>query len=738
METVRNALRSLKVVDLGQGMSAAIAAKLLADLGADVRRFESERGDPFYDHYEAYSIWRNDLQIEKAPAPEPEHEHIEAALADADLCLIGGEDFPGDTWRFDADALNKRHTKLVVLDLEGFPGDGEAADCPAVEILVQARSGVTFEQFSARPVHLPFSPGNYGAAVYGLEAAMAALFQREQTGAGQVVRSSQFEGIMTVASQYWFEATEPGGSFHFSLPKDPYPLIFQCKDGRYIHLVLGSVGSKGGLYRILGINDPNVKPEDSGMPTGRGDPKNFFGDVDLLAEYIRKFDSAELLEQLVEAGIAANFVLAPGECWDDPQVDHIGILKTTDEGDRYVGLPIHGGFVDDPTASKLSPEAPVGALPLAGVKILDFGIFVAGPYASVALADLGADVVKVETIQGDAHRAIFRSYAATNRGKRTIAIDMKSPEGKKIKDRLCAQADVLINNFRPGVSARLGVDPVSQHQIDKTKIVVEATGYGRGGPSGARPGFDMIFQAFCGHEVRAGGVGNAPMWDRSAMIDYWLGALTGLAVLVGLYRRAQGNGGADLNLSLLDSGLFLFSGLIRRPDGEFVGPKTLNNAQTGFHPAEALYEAQDGWIAIAARGHDMKNRLAHLAKFENDGDSPWGDAQADALTAFFKNKSMEDARALLSEADIWHEPCLRDGAETLEWGEKIASGIVANYTHKDFGQVRQIASLFRLGNRRPVSPHGVVSMGEHTRDILTEFGFSADEIDNYCEAGIVL
>jgi crotonobetainyl-CoA:carnitine CoA-transferase CaiB-like acyl-CoA transferase len=735
MESVHEALAGLKVVDLGRGMGAAISAKLLAELGAQVRRFEPDSGDPFYNLYDAYPIWHRGARIEKVPSTDD--ATIEAALADADLCLVGGEDYPNFAWGFDADALSDRHERLVVMQLEGYPCDGIAAHRPAVELLVQARSGLTFEQFSGRPVHLPFSPGQYGAAIYGLDGALAALCRRERNGKGGVVRSSLYEGMLTLGSQYWLEATEASGAFYFSLPKDPHPLVFQCKDGQYIHLVLGSFGSKGRLYRILGIDDPSVGPDDSGLPTGIGDPKNFYGDVDLLAEYVAKFDSGELMPQIVEAGIAANFVLAPGECWDDPQVEHIGILEEAGDGSIFVGQPIHGGFTDAGSAQALAFEAEEGERPLAGVKIVDFGIFVAGPYSGVVLADLGADVIKVETIQGDPNRNIYRSYAAANRGKRTIAVDMKTPEGREIKDRLCKQAHVLLNNFRPGVSARLGVDPASQHAIDPAKIVVEATGYGRGGPSGDRPGFDMIFQACCGHEVRAGGAGNAPMWERSAMVDYWLGALNGLAVLVALYRRAQGKGGADLILSLLDSGLFLFSDIVRRADGALAGAVTLNGEQTGYHAAEAIYAVEDGWIAVAARGDAMRERLAGLAGFENRPGEAWGEAEGQALAALFGGKSLAEAKALLAEHDIWHENCLIDGEKTLEWGDEIASNIVTEYTHRDYGRVKQISSLLRIGNSRPVAKHGVGAPGENTREVLGELGYSVDEIDSFYEKGVV-
>ena len=557
-------LQGLKVVDLGLGMAAALVAKYLAEAGATVTRVEPPGGDPFYRHYPAYEVWHRGAQIDTEASRS--EAALAARLADADACIMGGEDHPAVAgWRRGAAELNSRYPKLVVLNIEGYPAHTGHAGRPAVDILVQARSGLSFEHYSERPLLMSFEPANYGAALQGLVALFAALFERERSGLGQVASTSLYEGALMWTLYLWVEAERPTRASNFVMPKDPWPLIFKCAEGLYVHVVLGSAGSKGRLYRILEIDDPTVDINDSGMPQPRADTKNFFGDIDVLAAHVARKKRAELLEAIWGADLPAEPVLPPGGCWDDAQTIHNGIVVRDPDGTRHVGHPVSVRISPAPRKPVASP----GAGPLSGVTVIDFGAFVAGPYTSVALGDLGADVIKVEAVAGDPNRSIFRSFTSVNRGKRVIALDLKSSEGREIAQKLCRNADVAINNFKTGVSARLGIDAKSLHGINPHLIVLESAAYGSSGPKAERPGFDMVFQALCGHEYRAGGLGNPPLWNRTSMVDYAGGMLGAAAILQQLYERARSGHGAELGIGLLNSGVFLLSELIARPDGRW-------------------------------------------------------------------------------------------------------------------------------------------------------------------------
>ena len=728
-------LRGLKVVDLGLGMAAALVTKFLREGGADIARVEPASGDPFYSVYPAYEVWhRGSSRAVDAALSE---QRLGELLAAADVCVLGGEDHPGITRRTDSAALQTKFPKLVILDIEGYPTGTRHAGRPATDVLVQARSGLSFEHYSKRPLLMAFEPSNYGAALNGLCALFAALTQRESTGRGQLVATSLYEGAMSWTLLLWCKAMRATPASNFVMPKDPWPLIFKCQDDVWVQVVLGSTGSKYLLYKILGIDDPSIQPNDSGMPKPGGDPKNFFGDIELLQKHVERRHSGELLAAIAAAGLPAEAVMPPGGCWDDPQVQHNGIIDREPDGMRHVGHPIAAR----PSPAPRKPLPNASKAPLAGIKVVDFGAFVAGPYSSAVLSDLGADVIKVEALTGDPNRSIFRSYASVNRGKRVVTIDLKTPEGLKIAQQLCVSADVVTNNFRPGVSARLGIDAKTLQKLKPELIVLESAAYGTTGPRAQAAGFDMCFQALCGHDWRAGGVGNQPIWNRTSMVDFAGGLIGAVAVLQRLFQRARSGEGSEIGAGLLNAGLYLMSGLVQKADGEFVGAEPVNKTMTGFHPAEQFYEAADGWVAIVARDDTMARRLVEALKIGSRLSAPrdaWGDEAAAVIAAAVKSRAAQELVDSLNAAGVWAEVCCTDGeTQALTDADLERLGTVYCSEHPQFGAVRQIGPLMRLSDAQRAARLPPPLAGEHTDAVLAELGFSAAQIQDLRERLIV-
>jgi crotonobetainyl-CoA:carnitine CoA-transferase CaiB-like acyl-CoA transferase len=721
-------LQGLKVVDLGLGMAPALVAKYLIEAGASVTRVEPPEGDPFYGHYPAYRIWRRGLRVDGQIGRS--EADLQGLLASADVCIVGGEDHPAvQGWRRSASELQSPHPRLVVLDIQGYPPHTRHADRPATDILVQARSGLSFEHYSGRPLLMSFEPANYGAALQGLAALFAALFERERSGRGQIASTSMFEGALMWALYLWVEAERPTPASKFVMPKDPSPLIFKCADGAYIQVVLGSAGSKGRLYQILEINDPTVDINDSGMPKPRADTRNFFGDIDLLAAHIARRNRAELLEAIWNADLPAEPVLGPGGCWDDAQVLHNGIIVQDSDGIRHVGHPVSAKA--SPAPRKAPP--PPAAGPLSGMTVVDFGAFVAGPYTSIALSDLGANVIKVEAVSGDPNRSVFRAFTSVNRGKHVIALDLKSKEGRDIALQLCKSADIAINNFKTGVSARLGIDAKSLHAVNPSLIVLESAAYGSSGPKAERPGFDMVFQALCGHEYRAGGTGNPPLWNRTSMVDYAGGMLGAVAILQQLFQRARSGSGAELSIGLLNSGIYLLSELIALSDGRFTGAPPLNHEQSGYHPAEQMYEAADGWIAVAARGGAAAQKLIdvlHLGEAVTRPAAEWGEEESELVAAAVRRRPVAELLASFAAAGVWAELCRRDVEQaTLHDPDLVSAGTVYCSQHPEYGQLREIGPLFRFSRSQRGGRGHAPLRGQHTRDILAELGYDGPAIE---------
>ncbi|MCG2621309.1 CoA transferase [Arthrobacter sp. I2-34] len=715
-------MAGLLVVDLGSGMAAALVAKMLAEAGAQVVRFEPSAGDPFYTVYPAYASWH-------AGSSRPPAAEREDWLARADVCLVGGEDFPDLDWSFDPESIVAANGRAVVLDLTGYPGGHSAQGRPAVDLLVQARTGLSYEVSDERPMHLTFPAPTYGAALHGLVGILAALIERGRSGKGQVVTTSLQQGGLPFVP-FWMDAERADRTFNRNIPKDAAPLLFRCADGRYIHFSTG--GSPDKAYDLLGIPRPETPHP------------NWFGDTERIGQAVASYHSGELLKRMSEAGLAAEVVLAPGQCWDEPQVLANQIIRPLPDGSRGVGLPLKFRTPGD-TGGQAAAEAPPSSAtrqeaqpPLQGVRVVDFGHFVAGPYASRVLADLGADVVKVESLGGDLMRkASFQAVYSSNRGKRSLAVDAKNPRGAEIVRLLCATANVAHHNFRPGVAERLALDPASLREVRPDLVTMHASAYGTSGPRMYDSGFDPIIQAYCGHEVRAGGAGNDPLWYRLLIVDYSAGLLGAIGLLLGVYEQQQAGRAVEIECSLLDTGVFLLSELIQTAEGGFEGAPSTNRNRTGYHPAEALYQTRDGWIAVAARSEAMAARLVQWAGLDLGPRASWHQPEEDLLQEYFGRMGTDEALAGLAAEDIWAEECVRDG-----WRELNSAGVNAsllqNVQDPQYGMIRSVDNLIGFSRSAAAARQASAPrLGEDTAGLLTELGYSPSDIEDLLEGGAV-
>jgi len=304
---------------------------------------------------------------------------------------------------------------------------------------------------------------------------------------------------------------------------------------------------------------------------------------------------------------------------------------------------------------------------------------------------------------------------------------------------ISVSADITTNNFRTGVSARLGIDPASLHAEKPELIVLESPGYGSSGPLADRAAFDMVMQALCGHEYRAGGRDSDPLWNRTSMVDYTGGFLGALGALAALYHRARTGEGASISCALLSGGIFLLSELVQHPDGSFAGAAPLNASRTGFIPAEALYEAADGWIAIAARGEAAGAAVAQVLGLELPGNPlDWGDAEAVLITEAVRARPAVALVAALEAAGAWAELCRQNvELETLEDPELRATNTVQTTIHPQFGEVRELGAMLRFSRSKAGSDRHAPVLGEHTREVLAELGKSEAEIAEMMERKVV-
>jgi crotonobetainyl-CoA:carnitine CoA-transferase CaiB-like acyl-CoA transferase len=713
---LKSAVHRLRVVDFGLGLSAALIAKQFAELGAQVSRIEPAGGDPFHDVYPAYRLWRR-RTMQETP------DRAAAILEHADVCIVGGEDFPGVSNEQDVQALCRQYPRLVILRLVAYPGDRPRLR-PAVDLLVQARTGVVYEQFSQRPIAASFPLAGYGAALQGLIGAWVALIERERSGLGQIVTASLAAGAAMFWGPFWMKAERADAGFIGITPRDVRQLILRCAGDEYLHLTLGVPGALAKVYRVLGIADP-VDPTDRGMPDPARGPANFYGNVDLFNSFARRLSRDGLVQALREAGVPAEAVLAPGGCWIDEQTHINGIIETDDAGWSSVGSPLRltASASSEPPSAKVSDT---GAAPLAGIRVIDFGVFVAGPYASKLMADYGADVIQVEPPTGRSTLSGERTIISANHGKRSICIDAKTEAGRSTVAMLCGGADIVLHNFRTGVPDRLGLDQATLRKINPGLVTLETTAYGATGPKSRAPGFDMVMQAHCGLEHRAGGVGNPPLCCRAPLVDFATGAVGAIGLLVGLYERMKTGWGVAVQTSLLNVGTHMMSELIRAPDGAFIGAPALDQTQTGIHPAESLYQTSDGWIAIAARSAEMAGALADLLGLPLPAKrAAWRAAERERIAARVASWSTAALLSELESAGVWAEACVRDAWET----SLQEHGVVRTMNDELYGEVVHcIGPLVEFSRSNTVAAARLSPQpGQDGKAILAELESSKDE-----------
>ncbi len=707
-----SAVRGLKVVDFGLGLCAALIAKHFTELGASVSRIEPVGGDPFYGVYPAYLHWRRrELRADQAGP----------LLEEADLCIIGGEDFPGVAHPHDAEWLSRRYPRLIVLNILGYPND-TARRRPAVELLVQARTGMAFEQFSDRPIAASFPLTGYGAALQGLIGGWVALIERERSGLGQIVTVSLAAGAAMFWGPFWMRAERADAGFVGITPRDVRHLILRCAADEYLQLTLGVPGAVAKVYKVLGISDP-VDPADRGMPDPARGAANFYGNFDLLNSFAQRHTRSTLIRALREAGVPAEAVLPPGECWNDEQTRINGIIEQDQSGWSMVGNPLR--FTQSAAMRAPAPTAAdTSAPPLAGIRVIDFGIFVAGPYASKLLADYGADVIQVEPPTGRSTMSGERTIISANHGKRSICIDAKSAAGRALVATLCKDADVVLHNFRPGVAERLGLDRQSLRARNPSVVTLETTAYGSTGPKSSAPGFDMVMQAHCGLQQRAGGAGNPPLCCRAPLVDFATGAIGAVGLLVGLWERLKSGRVLSVETNLLNVGTHMLSELVRAPDGTLHGAPSLDRTQTGLHPAESLYQTADGWIAIAARSDPVAAALARLLEIQLPSRrATWGvaeRAQIASRVAAWPSRGLLDK---LEAAGVWAEACVRDA-----WESGLESALVRHMSDERYGEVVHcIGALIQFSRSKPVCASRLCcEPGQDTRTILAEHGVYTD------------
>jgi CoA:oxalate CoA-transferase len=379
-------------------------------------------------------------------------------------------------------------------------------------------------------------------------------------------------------------------------------------------------------------------------------------------------------------------------------------------------------------------------LPLAGLVVLDMSQFLSGPYATLRLQDMGARVIKIERPgAGDLSRSLYLSdteiggdstiFHAINRGKESLAIDLKSVADVDRLKRLIARADVLVQNFRPGVIERLGLDYEAVRAINPRIVYGSISGYGEEGPWVKRPGQDLLAQARSGIMWLTGDDSHGPVPMGLAIGDMFAGAALAQGLLAGLVKRGITGKGSHVQTSLLETLVDLQFEVLTTylNDGRRMPKRSdFRSAHAYLSAPYGVYEASDGYIAIAmtpiARLQELMD-LESLAPYA--GDPKRWFTERDAIKRLIgdaiRHRTVGEWLAILEPADIWCSP-------VYDWDELLGSegfavlDMLQRVEREDDVSILTTRSPLRIDGVRPKMTRAAPRVGEHTEAIAREFG----------------
>jgi crotonobetainyl-CoA:carnitine CoA-transferase CaiB-like acyl-CoA transferase len=766
------------VVDCSRGLAGPRATGLLADYGAEVWWVEPPGGDPYRNvlttEYAVFNRGKRSVQLDLKTSAG--RGALFELLSGADVFVTSWRPGVAERLQVDWATVHAAFPELVYASISGFGEDGTLADVPGHEAIIHSYIGSTAEQRGMReaPVYegMPFA--SIGAAYLAAIGSLAALYRRARDGKGRHVQTSLVDGALSYLALFWGDA-DNSGSAPMIVPGSVRGISrsFRCLDDEYLGVHTGAVGAFGRLFRELGLGGRiRVAEDGSDMGQPLNDEERAVLDEEVPAVF--ETQSREVwLKRLLDADVCAIPELHPGQIFDASQARHNEMIVTIEDpllGPLEQAAPAIRlkGFDPRPVAGAprvgqhdgQRPAAPSGRVRapaandsgddgylLEGVRVLDSGAYYAGPYSSRLLADLGADVIKLETTLGDQLRSLKRPWRTASSGKRAISMNLKDPDLHAARDELIKWADVFLHNMRPGAADRVGLGYDRVRKLNPQITYLYAPGWGSTGPDAMRQSFAPLMSGYVGLGYEVAGQLNPPMWPLGNE-DPGNGLAGAVGVLIALLQQTRDGSGCYVENPQLNATMAHAAHIVRRPDGTVLGAARLDPLQTGIGPLDRLYETRDGWICVVALADAEIRRLEtalgitilddpRFATYDLRMENSY--ELADILSDVLLRSDSEHWMRLLRSAGVAAMiPKIYDNNEAFHRDPvNQAIGRVAQVPDPNGGSIREPAVMVRV-TEAATPPHRLApELGADTEAILREHGYSAEKIAELRDRGSI-
>ena len=647
--------KDLKIVEIAEGVAGPACGLMFADLGAQVRKFEPTHGDRTREWgplvgdnssaiFEQLNRGKQSVRCDLGTAEGRERFALEAAQADVVLVQMDPADRAacGIDWR----GLTEKYSGLIVCEIDDFGNRGPLANLPGSELTVQAMSGFSryLGEVNGDPCRVGYEIGLMAGGTHCFHAACAALFSRMRLGEGQYVHVSSLGALLSMKSILFAANSNPDawGGFHLLGPRWPEDTGWDTKDGQITFDFRHEQRSGWVAFcNAVGLGHLPDHPDykDWRSTIYIGDRRHKYGQP--YREVFARMTCAQASDLINSlGGISVKFhdyaeVLAhPQTKILEPLVN----VAAAPAGARsQIGMPFRYGNIEVRASMPRAPQlgehnaapltkrgafaraSPTGTAgkgsggPLQGIKVLDASMGAVGPWAGVLLGQLGADVIKLESPQGDfirnimpTQRGLGTTYISMNFNKRGIVLDLKKPEERAHVHALVQQADVFIENFRPGVADRIGVGHAELSALNPKLIYASASGFGREGPMVEIGATDPHIQPFTGScSVNGLPGGKHQRWRWYGHFDCTTATVIVQGVLAALVEREATGQGKLLQVTMIEAALYLQR--VRLAEHLAGGDtKPLGSGTTYLVPDQA-FKTQDRWVAVSVTSRAQWN-----------------------------------------------------------------------------------------------------------------------------------